>query len=295
MSCSLEPFRLANMTLDRAAYHWSTVSADGMPVKASNGMPTQADAAIADAPQFDLLFVNASYAPKKAMTPKILAYLRRQARFGTIPVGVEIGGLVLARAGLLDGYQATSHWDVLESMAEDYPDVLVKRDAFVFDRDRITVAGGAAAMDMALTLITLRHGHGLANRLAENFVLPGIRSPDAPQRFAAARSVGNATVSKAIEMMEANMDAALSIAEIADRLGLTQRALERLFSRWLSIAPATYYRQLRLRRAQALLQQTDLPVIEIAVMNGFPEAAHFSRSYSRMFGHPPSTERKVRR
>ena len=293
LSCSLEPFRLANTLLGREAYRWATVSADGTPVPASNGLPSPADSDAADAPPFDLLFVHASYDPDRAMTRPALSYLRRQARFGTILAGIECGGLVLAKAGLLDGYQATSHWEVLESMAEAYPDVLVKRDVFVFDRDRITVAGGAAAMDMALTLLAARHGPDLATTMAENFVLPGIRTPDAPQQFSAVNAVGNARVAQAIAFMERNLDSALPVAEVAAEVGITQRALERLFRRWLNTSPASYYRDLRLRRARALLQQTDLPAIEVALMTGFADAAHFSRAYRHAFGHPPTAERKV--
>ncbi len=294
LSCSLEPFRLANTLLGREAYRWATVSTDGRPVPASNGLPATADTNAAGAPAFDLLFVHASYEPERAMTRPALAYLRRQARFGTILAGIECGGLVLAKAGLLDGYQATSHWEVLESMAEAYPGILVKRDVFVFDRDRITAAGGAAAMDMALTLLAARHGHDLATTMAENFVLPGIRTPDAPQQFSAMNAVGNARVAQAIAFMERNLDCALPIGEVAAEVGVTQRALERLFGRWLNTSPASYYRDIRLRRARSLLQQTDLPAIEVALMTGFADAAHFSRAFRRAFGHPPTAERKVR-
>jgi len=294
LSCSLEPFRLANTMLGREAYRWTAVSTDGNPVPASNGLPSPADIKAADAPPFDLLFVHASYEPERAMTQAALSYLRRQARFGTILAAVECGGLVLAKAGLLDGYQATCHWEMLESMAEAYPEILVKRDVFVFDRDRITVAGGAAAMDMALTLLAARHGHDLATTMAENFVLPGIRTPDAPQQFSAVQAVGNPRVARAITFMERNLDSALAVEAIAAEVGITQRALERLFERWLNTSPASYYRNLRLRRARALLQQTDLPAIEIALMTGFADAAHFSRAYKNTFGHPPTAERKVR-
>lgn len=292
-SCSVEPFRLANTVLGQDVYHWTTISVDGAPVPASNGLDTDVVHSASEAPPFDILFVHSSYAPQRAMTGTTLTYLRKQARFGSILAGVECGGLILARAGLLDGYQATSHWEVLESMAETYPEILVKRDVFVFDRDRITVAGGAAAMDMALTLIAARHGHDLATRMAEEFVLPGIRSPDAPQRFTSLKGFGNANVGKAIAYMEDNIGNAVPVSDVAAHVGITLRALERLFERWLKTSPAAYYREMRLRRARTLLQQTDLPIIEVAIMNGFSDSAHFSRTYKSLFGHPPSMERKI--
>ncbi|WP_425405050.1 GlxA family transcriptional regulator [Hwanghaeella sp.] len=294
LSSSLEPFRLANTQLDRAAYEWMTLSVDGGPVEASNGISNNVTASIAETPVLDMLFVHASYEPDRSMTAPVLSYLRRQARFGAILVGIETGGLVLARAGVLDGYQATSHWEVLDSMAETFPNVLVKKDVFVFDRDRITAAGGVAAMDMAMTLIAARHGPTLATFMAEEFVLPGIRPADAPQRFAESHGAGSPNLTAAIAVMERNLEAPLPIGALARRVGISVRELERLFRRWLETTPAAYYRELRLRRARALLQQTEQPITEIALGNGFADAAHFSRAFKALFGHPPSHERRIR-
>lgn len=294
LSSSLEPFRLANTQLQRPAYEWMTLSADGGPVEASNGLSNNVTASIADTAMLDMLFVHASYEAERGMTGSVLAYIRRQARFGAIVVGIETGCLALARAGILDGYQATCHWEDLDSMAETFPNILVKKDVFVFDRDRITVAGGAAAMDMAMTLIAAKHGPALATFMAEEFVLPGIRPADAPQRFAATHGAGSPNLTAAIALMENNLEAPLPIGALARRVGISVRELERLFRRWLETTPAAYYRDLRLRRARALLQQTEQPITEIALGNGFADAAHFSRAFKTLFGHPPSQERRIR-
>lgn len=294
LSSSLEPFRLANTQLDRAAYEWMTLSVDGGPVEASNGLSNNVTASIADTPVLDMLFIHASYEHDRSMTGPVLSYLRRQARFGAILVGIETGCLVLARAGVLDFYQATCHWENLDGMAETFPKVLVKRDVFVIDRDRITVAGGVAAIDMAMTLIAARHGPALATYMAEEFVLPGIRPADAPQRFAENHGAGSPNLTAAIAVMEQNLEAPLPIGGLARRVGISVRELERLFRRWLETTPAAYYRDLRLRRARALLQQTEQPITEIALGNGFSDAAHFSRAFKALFGHPPSHERRIR-
>jgi len=64
-----------------------------------------------------------------------------------------------------------------------------------------------------------------------------------------------------------------------------------MFRKHFQITPWRYYLHLRLQRAQALLQYTALPVVEVGVACGFNSAAHFSRTYARWAGKAPSAER----
>jgi transcriptional regulator GlxA family with amidase domain len=93
------------------------------------------------------------------------------------------GSYLLARAGLLDGYRCTIHWENIASLREDFPEVVVTDDLFLIDRDRITCAGGQAAMDMMLKLIESRHGNKLVTHISEQFMCERIRSSDDRQRI----------------------------------------------------------------------------------------------------------------
>ena len=75
---------------------------------------------------------------------------------------IDTGSFFLAWAGLLDGYRATTHWEGLDSFREAFPKVEADSGLFVIDRNRLTCAGGTAALDMMLHLISLQHGHRLA-------------------------------------------------------------------------------------------------------------------------------------
>jgi AraC family carnitine catabolism transcriptional activator len=97
---------------------------------------------------------------------------------------------------------------------------------------------------------------------------------------------------RAIERMENALEDSLPMSDFAAAAGVSPRELERQFRKWLKTTPAAYYRGLRLDRSRQLLRQTDLPIIEIAFRSGFGSAAHFSRSFSSRFGHPPSAERR---
>ncbi len=84
----------------------------------------------------------------------------------------------------------------------------------------------------------------------------------------------------------------MSPGEIAARIGLSQRQLQRHFRLHLGTTPTRHYTLVRLSKAHKLLQQTDLPVTEIAVGCGFASLENFSRVYRSLFGRAPSRDRR---
>ena len=94
-----------------------------------------------------------------------------------------------------------------------------------------------------------------------------------------------------IAAMENHLEEPLSIPQLASLVSVSERELERLFSRHLQQPPGRYYRAKRLQRARALLQQTDRQVVDIAIASGFGSAAHFSRAYRQFFNIAPSQDR----
>lgn len=290
---ALEPLRMANTLAGKTLYRWRVFSLDGEPVTASNDMSMLADAPIGEVSRARPLLVCASYEPEKAVSRPLLAWLRRLDSIGVDLGALDTGSTVLARAGLLDGFRATIHWEHLESFAEDFPKVDVCQDIFIVDRTRFTCAGGTAPMDMMLYLIRQQHGHGFASAVAEEFVLNQIRPPSNPQRMALDLRLGTTDrrLVKAIQIMNQNLEEPLDLPALAHSAGISQRQLERLFQRFLGTTPARHYLGLRLEQARALLQQTRQPMIDIAVRCGFSSAAAFTRAYGRRFGHPPSADR----
>ncbi|MER8550447.1 helix-turn-helix domain-containing protein [Mesorhizobium sp. M1169] len=75
---------------------------------------------------------------------------------------------------------------------------------------------------------------------------------------------------------------------MAKCIGRSQRQIERLFERSISSSPMRFYLHLRLSRAKCLIEQTELPVVEIAIACGFASASHFSKCFRQAFGINPS-------
>jgi AraC family carnitine catabolism transcriptional activator len=291
---AVEPLRVANRFGGGALYGWQIISPGGEPVAASNGMMLVADAALDVAARYPMVIVCAGFDPEAHYDRRLRAWLRRLDRQGTVLGAIDTGSFVLARAGLLDGYRATTHWESLDSFREQFPKVEVDTGLFAINRNRCTCAGGTAALDMMLHLIGLQHGHRLATAVSEQFIHDRIRDARDRQRMEPRARYGifHSGLARVIALMEQQLEDPLTSADLSRAAGISLRQLERLFRRYLKCTPRRYYLDLRLQRARALLQYTDMPVSEVAVACGFGSPAHFSRSYAEWAGRAPSAERQ---
>ncbi len=292
-SAACEPLRAANQLSGRTLYDWVLVSADGAPVTSSSGLASLVHHAVADAPAVDLAVVCASFEPRAAATPPVLTWLRRLASRGASLAGIDTGSEVLACGGLLDGHRATVHWEHLDAFTADFPKVEATQDLYVIDRRRFSAAGATACLDLMLHLIARQHGHELAARVADWFIYSRIRPGEEGQRMPLRQrlAAGNPRLLEAVSLMEQAIEEPVSTAELARRVGISTRELERLFRRWLKTTPSAYYRRMRLERGRALLVQTDTSITDVAFACGFGSIASFSRAYKACYGQPPSAGR----
>ena len=294
LTAAVEPLCSANRMSGGTLYHWRIVSRDGGPVVASSGLQVAADAAMADVSGCEALFVCAGIGAHEYADRNTTAWLRRIARQGAVVGGLCSGTRLLARAGLLDGHRCTVHWEELQALSEDYPELDVTSNLFEIDRKRITCAGGTAALDLKLYLIRLNHGADLAGRVSDQFMHSRIRDPQDQQRMAPHERIGvhEPKLLAAIGEMEANLEEPQSLREIARGANLSVRQLERLFKQRLGRTPSRYYLELRLHHARLLLMRGASSILAIALSAGFASASHFSRRYREFFGYSPREERE---
>jgi transcriptional regulator GlxA family with amidase domain len=202
--------------------------------------------------------------------------------------GVEAGAWVMARAGLLTGRQATTHWEDLEDFAATYPDIDVVPRRFVVDGNRFTTGGAGPALDLMLELIRMRLGYPLSLEVAKMFIYE--QSGHTEQALTLARPHGP-HLARAIEVMEANLAEPPPIPRIARLAGVSTRHLQTLFNDNLGVTPYAYYQAIRLNRARRMLIETRRPALEIAELSGFASPASFARAYRRQHGESPRETR----
>lgn len=291
----LDPFRAANYLEGMALFRWKIVSETGGVVTASNGVDINSTPfSDADMSTADMLVVSSSWEPERHVSPAIRTELRNAAKRQAILGGIDTGAFILAHAGLLEGYTATVHYEHIDAFQELFQNTGLSEALWVIDRRRVTCCGGAASLDLALHLIQQSHGSALANAAARYVFAPPVRDHGALQYPEDAEPLGNSvptSVRAAIQVMEANLETPLSIADVCRHVGLSHRQLDRLFAQCVRKTPALYYRDIRLDRARGLVTQTDLSMSEIAFASGFSSQVHFSRAYKERFGLPPSKDR----
>ncbi len=292
-TAAVETLRLANRTSGQVLYQWSLFSVDGLPVKASNSIELHPEGNLEAASRLDTVAVCSGVDVQRFQDKALMSWLRRMARRDTDIGALCTGSHILARAGLLDGYRCTIHWESLAGFVEEFPDIEVSDELFEIDRNRFTCSGGTAAIDLMLSMIARQHGYELAVGVADQFLHERIRDHRDHQRISLPVRLGvqHPKLLKVIELMEENLEEPLSRNRLAAAAGLSTRQLERLFRKYLNRSPARYYLELRLNKARLLLLQTNMSIIDVALACGFISASHFSKCYRDFFGRTPRKER----
>ncbi len=299
LSSAVEPLRMANRICREERYSWTIITEDGESIAASDGISINADRSIRDdrlLDELDLVVVCTGRRVENSHTKPVQRWLKFANQKGIALGAICTGSYVLAKAGLLDGYRCSIHWENLAALADAHSEIAVSRSVFTIDRNRFTSSGGTTPVDMMLHIIRAQCGTEVSAGVAEQFIYERVRRSDDKQRIPLKHLIGNRSgkLVIAVELMEANIKEPISQEELAEYVGLSRRQLQRLFQRHLLCAPSRYYLQLRLQRARELLQQTNLSLVEISSLCGFVSTSHFSKSYKEFFGHSPSSERQIR-
>ncbi len=291
---AVETLRLANRAMNNHAYRWKVLSGDGRPVIASNGIPVAADAAYADLAGATAAIVCSGTDVQTFEHRDLIAKLRTLATRGVALGALCTGSYVLARAGLLDGHRCTIHWENFDAFREEFPDLSVTQELFEIDKLRFTCAGGTAAIDMMLSLVSKQKGQEVAAMVTDQLIHHRMRDAHERQRMElrARLGVAHPKLISVVSEMERCIEQPLSCADLADGVDLSTRQLERLFRKYIGDAPTRYYLGLRLDRARHLLLQTSMPILSVGLACGFVSASHFSKCYSEHFARTPSQERR---
>lgn len=290
LASAVEPMRSLNRLINRPAWRWRLASLDGASVAASNGIPFPAEKADEVISGADYLFVCGGLRIQSVEERRYLTLLRKAQRSGVALGSLSTGSYLLARAGLLDGYRCTIHWENRPAFQEEFPHLDCTNKIYELDRDRLTCSGGTAALDMMLHLIAERHGNGLARRVANQFHHERIRDEQDNQSGGRLERLANVPTQlrAAINLMQQHTEHTVSIAQIADRVDISVRQLERLCRRYLEMSPARYYLTLRIERAREFLLYSDWTILEVAVATGFTSTSHFAHWFKRLQGVRPS-------
>jgi AraC family transcriptional regulator, glycine betaine-responsive activator len=292
----IEPMRIANYLAPAQLYEWEYRSSEPGAVIASNGL--QVECRVLDSkgsPLPNIIIVLGSWGTDHYKNAALFNWLRRSARTGVQLVGVELGVYALARAGLLAGHRATTHWSCKPGFVEAFPNIDVCEQLYTVDHNLMTCAGGTTGLDLMLQIVASHHGEQLAAEVGNQIMHHPRRPAGGAQRYATGgvSDQMHVDVRAAISMLEVRIEEPLTVSQLSRALGVSQRQLERLFRRDTGCTIIQFSNLLRLQYARVLLTSTRMSIREVSASCGFNSLSYFSQCFKKTFGRKPSKYRRA--
>ncbi|WND33719.1 GlxA family transcriptional regulator [Streptomyces sp. BB1-1-1] len=275
-------------------YRIRTASLDGAPVRTSSGLTVVPDLALAKAPVPDTLIVPGGLGSRDP-GPRLVEWLRGHGTRARRLVSVCTGAILLARAGLLDGRRATTHWAYSDRLARDHPAVDVDPDPiFIRDGHVATSAGVTSGIDLALALVEEDLDRDAALTIARHLVV-FLRRPGNQAQFSAQLAAQTARREPLRELQRwvaEHPGADLSVEALADRAGLSPRHFARAFRAETGTTPGRYVDRVRVEHARRLLEDTGDGVEEISRSSGYGTPEAMRRAFVKALGTSPAEYRR---
>ena len=225
---------------------------------------------------------------------RLIRWLQGAARRSRRVTSVCTGALLLARAGLLDGRRATTHWAWCDHLAEEHPAVRVEPEPiFVRDGNVATSAGVTAGMDLALALVEEDLGAEVALGVARWLVL-FLRRPGGQAQFSAqlaSQTAERAPLRELQGWIPDHLGEDLSVSALAERVSMSERNFARAFRRETGVTPAAYVEAARVERARIALEGGAGSVDALAREVGFGTVETLRRAFRRRVGVSPADYR----
>ncbi|MEQ9693074.1 helix-turn-helix domain-containing protein [Shimia sp. SDUM112013] len=284
---------IANRVTVTPRFQWTFRSLYGGTIRSRTGVKVDT-APVPDRPDVAYLFVignSDADNPALSVGGHVARYTFRDAKVFLL---AEAASRYIAEHGARHG-SLTTHWEN-SAMLRERQGVFDAQSAFaVEDGQVVTCAGMGATMDIVLSLIGKHVSAAAKMTVADIMLHERIRDFSTQQPYSGIKgtNTGDAELDDCLELMAANIEEPLPIQELVRLLGMSSRSLERKFRIYLDTTPNTYYRELRLSKANNLLLNTTMSVREVGLACGF--GSGFSSLYKSFFGVTPLAVRKQRR
>ncbi|MBF8193149.1 DJ-1/PfpI family protein [Nonomuraea sp. K274] len=278
-------------------YQVETVASAPGPVVSSGGLAITAGWTIDafDGPIDTLVVVGGRGKLDACEDVRLVDWIRSAARRARRVASVCTGAFLLARAGLLDGRRAVTHWAGSALLAEFAPEVIVEEDPiFVRDGEVWTSAGVTAGIDLALAMVEADRGPAVARDMARHLVM-FVQRPGGQAQFStqlAAQRPAREPLRQVQAWIADHLEADLSVPALAQRAGMSERNFTRVFSTEVGSSPGAYVEAARIEGARRLLETTGTTVESIARTCGFGTAETMHRSFRRVLRVTPGQYRR---
>jgi transcriptional regulator GlxA family with amidase domain len=293
LSTACEVFGLARRKDGRAAYE-VRVCSEAANVESMH-VALRVPWRLSSLARADTVIVPGVHDLNRLVPASVVRAIRRAAERGARVASICTGAFVLAATGVLDGLRATTHWLAAADLACRHPSIEIDANVLYVDNGRVlTSAGAAAGFDLCLHMVRRDVGADIAASVARLAVMPLERAGGQAQFIEQAPpSDAIGALTRLLTWMEQNLSQELPLPVIARRAGMSTRTLSRRFREQVGATPAAWLAQARVRRAQRLLETTDLAVEQVATEAGFGSAAVMREHFGTVVGTSPLSYRRA--
>jgi len=205
------------------------------------------------------------------------------------------GAFVLAKAGLLEGKRATTHWDLSERLKKEYPSIQTEDHLFfTHDGNIFTSAGVSSGIDLSLAMVEADYGKDVAIQVARKLVFY-LRRPGFQAQFGNLLPIYESEniATKMERWLRDHLHESLEVERMAREMNMSTRNFTRVFHRETGMPPAKFVEKLRVEAARKLLEDTDMPLERIAEKCGMNNLVTMRRIFLRHLSVTPSDYRRT--
>jgi transcriptional regulator GlxA family with amidase domain len=294
-SSLVEPLRMANYVANKTLYNWKVVTIDNQSVMASNTLYHHPTATLEESLEDNYLWLVSGINVHQHFTAQIKKFLKIAQKSDVKVCAASTATFLLAYAGLLKNKRCTVHWQATEEFSNEFPNHNMTGELYEVDGNILTCSGGLTCLDLILELIKEQQSVYLAKSIADLFLYPAIRTSDFKQKMSLIDryDTHKPAIIKTLSLMSGHLEEVLRIEQLAQRVNISLRQLERLFKQQFNASVRDLYIHMRLERANLLLRESDYTIAEIGYKSGFSSASYFAKCYKKQYNHPPHQTRKI--
>lgn len=222
-------------------------------------------------------------------------WIKEQSKTVRRICSVCTGSFFLAEAGILTGKKATTHWEMCNTLSNNYLDIRVDGNPiFIKDDNIYTSAGISSGMDLTLALIEEDFGKSLALEVAKHMVLY-LKRPGSQSQYSSVLTHQNSDyqpIQRICSWIQEHLHEILTIEKLSDEISMSPRNFARVFVRETGTTPAKYIDKLRVETACRYLVDTRLSLKEIATLCGLSSPDNMRKVFIKYIKISPADYRK---
>ena len=288
-----EALRITNQYRINKIFKYKLITVDAKKIRSSNGQWWKADGGLEAIQNPDFIIVIGGNLPVQTKSKKLFSTLRIAHKNLSKIIAVDTGAFIIAESGLINKETIVcTHWETKSNFIERYPDTKIVENIYTINANGLMfAAGGISTLDLILECIKKIKGKNYSDEIAQALIYRPREKSTMQKDDQFNLSIDN-ICSKSILIMEKNIETPIKINEIAKKLNISLRTLERKFYKLYKMSPIKFYVNLRIKFARNLLFYDDRKINEISSIAGFNYNSVFINSFKKIYNKTPSEYRK---